>query len=565
MAINPESVMPGSAKGNVDLSNVQEVEYCKAKDVSGGGENEKESWLYDNDTQQTIEAHFAKDWIGNPKLLEIKNIKPKIKRVVKETDFYLGNLDKANNNIADVKDLYNIYAITPTTNTSVKIITWKDDNRSQKESESVQTLQDVKYNWKVDTIALGDRSLEEINQPNNPNGRVKIQVKTRWSASLDNSRDATMQDDIYLQSHIKHKTTCFGDKECKIDGWLGSHRIEDSENRKKLQDSERLKDFGEGVEKVIDLNNNRSQTNGAALLKDDQETRKVKLSSLRGKSINSYNGKSNVWILSHGWNGELDVMNSIGENILNDQKFNGDIVMILDWRQASHTSMNVCTSSTWTQQISEGVQNRLSEWGLNDPSKIRVIGHSMGTILSTEIGLRYSSNLGMGIMLDPPSDPCIGGYIVDYSDRDFNQTRKSDLNKASSNTRALVGAHSISGNQDHAKTAQKSFRVNFQSTLTNDSEHGWVQELFRNMINQNQNPTDRLQNDILGVRDQSKHETWERDGWGIYEWQGHNGILKTVKKDAGIPFFKKADKINPGDLVQLKYREANKIRSIYKE
>jgi pimeloyl-ACP methyl ester carboxylesterase len=239
----------------------------------------------------------------------------------------------------------------------------------------------------------------------------------------------------------------------------------------------------------------------------------------------------------------------------------------MDWRQASHTGglpNHVCRSGTWIQQISEQTKNQLSNWGLTDPSKIKLVGHSMGTILSTEIGLRYNSQVSQSILLDPPSDPCPGAYNVNDPAGPFNETKKSDLDKSSLNNRALVGANSLAGNQEHARTAQKSFQINFGSSTTNDSEHGWVQETFKNMINQTQSPTDRLQGDILGTRDNSKHETWERDGWGAFGWQNHNGIIYTVKKEAGVPLIRKADPMNAGDVVKLEYKEFGRKFEILK-
>jgi hypothetical protein len=319
----------------------------------------------------------------------------------------------------------------------------------------------------------------------------------------------------------------------------------------------------------LGLDNNRSNTDGFAILSKEKDTRQVKIVSVNenNRSIRGYDGKSNVWILSHGWNGNLDVMNEIAKNIQNDEQFKDDIILVMDWRQAAHTGglpNEVCRSGTWLQQLSEQTKSRLSEWGFSDPSKLKLIGHSMGTILSTEIGLRYDSKVNQSILLDPPSDPCAGGYNVNDPAGWNNETKKSNLDKSSLNSRALVGAQSLAGQQGYTRTAHKSFQMNFKSTTTNDSEHGWVQETFRNMISQTQNPTDRLQGDIIGTRDTSKHEIWERDGGGVFGWQNHNGIIYTVKKEAAVPFVRKADPMNPGDVIRMEVKIKNKIEPIKK-
>ena len=468
--------------------------------------------------------------------------------------------------ISKISKNYIAYGIVPTTNTSVKTIMWGEEGKKNKIGETTANLNNAKYTWKADTIALTDRSLDNTQDSNSQLGRVNLTLETKWSASVTGSdlwqgNRVTLQDDIYLESSIKHSTSCFGDKQCKIEGAAGTDYTVGSENRKKLENSERLKDFGEGIESSFSLDKNRSNAGSADLLKNSGETRNVKLASKNNKSIDKYNGTSNVWILSHGWNGELGTMDDIASGILSDPKTKDDIVLILDWRQASHTGLP-CQSSTWTEQISENVKSKLNNWGLNDSSKVNLVGHSMGTILSTEIGKRFGK-VDFAIMLEPPSDVCGGGYNVNDPSGVGNETKKSNLDNAAGITRSLVGKNSAAGSQEHARTANKSIQVDFDTLTTNNAEHGWVQEAFARMINVNQSPTDRLQDDTLGTVDKSKHDSWESSGWGPSGWEGHYGKLYMKKKS--VPLNPNTvSKVGAGEVELFNYREFGIIKPKFK-
>jgi len=313
------------------------------------------------------------------------------------------------------------------------------------------------------------------------------------------------------------------------------------------------------IEDSFVVNGDRSDT-GWQDFGDDPNNRNISL-NLRGNNyadVNRHYMKGRkVWILSHGWNGQLEVMNQIGDNIKNDSELKNDVVLVVDWREASHTpSHAVCAAATWTRPTAEKIVEHLNKWGLTTESydNVRLVGHSMGTILNTEIGIVMHGKPEMAMHLDPPSDTCPGGYNVEDPDGVGNETKKSDLWKSAQKSRSFVGAKSSFGSQEHNRTADLSFQMDFWSTGTSTHEHGWVQNAWRIMLD-----SDRLDGDTLGARDVHSHSNWKRGGFGPFGWQGNHGVLKTRNKVVDY------SDIQNGDIRKLRYRLNGEIQEIEKQ
>jgi hypothetical protein len=141
---------------------------------------------------------------------------------------------------------------------------------------------------------------------------------------------------------------------------------------------------------------------------------------------------------------------------------------------------------SWIGRVSDEVTSTLSKWGFspNDPNnknRLRVVGHSLGSILSGEISQRYGGAKSL-IALDPPSESISGTYKV-YINPDQN---RKNFNEYAQFSRSFVGKNSFAGNQDFAKTANEKFVMNFYSTADSGTEHSLVVKTFERLISDQQ-------------------------------------------------------------------------------
>jgi hypothetical protein len=219
-------------------------------------------------------------------------------------------------------------------------------------------------------------------------------------------------------------------------------------------------------------------------------------------------------------------------------------------------------ASTWIYPTAQKVAQKLQSRGFTDGSKLRVVGHSLGSIMSTEIGKQFSG-AGYGVFLDPPSDPCFGDYNVQISP-DYKKDNLSSATRTNAPNRSFVGANSLCGSQDHNRTALKSFRVDFQTNSGSlCQEHGWVHETFARLLDDA-----RLDDNTLGVRDWNMHNNWQTDSGGIIGWQGNNGILKLNSPNNNGNTVVDGDSgkhVNGGNVEELYYKTEGVIRILRKK
>jgi hypothetical protein len=169
------------------------------------------------------------------------------------------------------------------------------------------------------------------------------------------------------------------------------------------------------------------------------------------------------------------------------------------------------------------VVNRLKEWGFDDGLQLRVVGHSLGSIMSSEISFKTRNQAMYLIALDPPSEntkssvnslDAIPFTIIGIKDYyksisiDYFQLSKKDNNKSfedagntkyqinntqvrrdfqgtARNSRAFYGKFSFAGNRQYASTAKESFEMDFHfNDYFNDlsKEHQLVHKTFKSMI-----------------------------------------------------------------------------------
>lgn len=514
--------------------------------------NITEDYLWNYQVVETPTITFKKGWLRGWHLEKIEGFNPKMIKTIKETDFRLG----ADVDLGKIKDQYNFYGIAPYKDMDIKI-RFVDGGKTVK--ERTEKLDSAKWMARGTYYRYGHISLTSWEENRNEFGRIGFGADTRWDIDPrwdfdPNNNKITYNESVWIDSRIKHSTRCPDGSECKISG-LFTHPRKASNRISIKNNIERLKYNQTGIEAPFVVKGDNSDTSGFIIPYNKNE-RYVKFIDINENAGDRYDGKSKVWILSHGWNGQLGVMNQIGQNIAKDDVLKDDIVLQLDWREVSWNLLAVCSASTWTRPLSFEIEKKLNEWGLKeeDYENVRLVGHSLGTILNTEIGMRLNSKPEMTISLDPPSDPCIGGYNVQDPPGWDNEIKKSDLNKSGQKTRSFVGFHSIAGSQGHNRTAHISIRNDYTSKRTNKKEHGWVQETWRYLID-----TDRLESDILGARDENSHSSWRRLSEAtllnpIDEWQDNHALLRNVKPTVKETHYGKEDiHIQPGEVKYLEY------------
>jgi pimeloyl-ACP methyl ester carboxylesterase len=218
-----------------------------------------------------------------------------------------------------------------------------------------------------------------------------------------------------------------------------------------------------------------------------------------------YTKSRDVWIIIHGFSDRFDGdFQSIATSIVGYKP--EDIVIGVDWADIADglspaVCLDVCKSSTWIRPISVALFNRLTDWGLEDAGKIHIISHSLGSILATEISLRFYEQNGTKIAtliaLDPPSE----FTTITYFEKDpvyLTQLRPkvlrtSSFSNVSQFSISIVGHNSIAGNPEFAKTAHFSYLMKFNKLLEFRHGHTWIVEAFADMI-KNEYIFDKVEN-----------------------------------------------------------------------
>jgi pimeloyl-ACP methyl ester carboxylesterase len=231
-----------------------------------------------------------------------------------------------------------------------------------------------------------------------------------------------------------------------------------------------------------------------------------------------------TWVIIHGWNDNSDTFKGIAEAIKNIKP--NDRVLLLDWRQAAangklDTSDPIVFPSInenldaglrlgnyfaakWITPVAEFAVEALKALGIDAEkaaSSLNLIGHSLGSLVSAEIGRIYQKEQLAGettkdkaegvkniIALDPPSvsNLSIIGGINDYDVNGTNtaKDKPASFKDVSAFSRSLVGRKSYAGNQEFASFADEAFQVDFGDWFDLGGEHTLVYQVFENLIKQ---------------------------------------------------------------------------------
>jgi pimeloyl-ACP methyl ester carboxylesterase len=266
-----------------------------------------------------------------------------------------------------------------------------------------------------------------------------------------------------------------------------------------------------------------------------------------------------VWIVIHGWdNPVVDAYNDIlpvAQTV--KQSRPNDIVLTLDWSEAAKTPNPLMGiggvarqenwhAATWIGPVADWAAQKLKDWGLTDGSFVNLIGHSLGSFMSSEIAARFGKVRSI-TALDPASDDNLVGlkgvpaenYDLDLRDPAENKPRRFD--SVSDFSRAFVGGKDSSenpfGDRTLASTAHESFVLDYDR-FAPIKTHGWVVETFRQLIAPSPNQA-TLANGLFALNDnyRSKREEFRGDSIGFDS--RHEGVLRVNEPDQPVFFVAK--------------------------
>lgn len=292
--------------------------------------------------------------------------------------------------------------------------------------------------------------------------------------------------------------------------------------------------------------------------------------SIRNVGFREFNNPADAeqtWVIVHGWNDTPDgQFTELAQEI--EKANTGDRVLLLDWREAAFNSDGTYgidysalgkgnfRAASWIDPVAEFAVEALNDYyGIDSVAasqSLNLIGHSLGSLVSAEIGRLYRDGLTVEnetvvtgnnegartiTALDPPSsrnrddnpfavDPIKDVYDIDG--RIEGVQAPQTYADASVFSRAYVGEKSIAGNKQLALGADEAFEMTFgtQSELTDfGREHTRVVSAFINTINQQ-----GVIGDLLGLDAYESLETIAIDDLGELQMiegntKGFKGII----------------------------------------
>jgi murein DD-endopeptidase MepM/ murein hydrolase activator NlpD len=225
-----------------------------------------------------------------------------------------------------------------------------------------------------------------------------------------------------------------------------------------------------------------------------------------------------VWLISHGMldKGDSDAMVNIADSLHQNLESKGipHVIINIDWRAAADAGSilrDPHKTDQWIRPTSERLYSRLKDWGLEDPSKVNLVGHSMGTMVINEIARQYNLETGQSVdrmyYLDPPNYyPTAEKKEFRVDDRFGNSNSQGSSNDAiykeshgyTVHARGFIqraytgvtneGRDGLCGNTKLAKTAKEYLDFGFHDILNDASAgcpaHGSPNYAFGDMIRQ---------------------------------------------------------------------------------
>jgi murein DD-endopeptidase MepM/ murein hydrolase activator NlpD len=303
-------------------------------------------------------------------------------------------------------------------------------------------------------------------------------------------KDLHDNEHIYARSYIYGEFDCLGLK-CKYGDYIFNNLNESGKSNRVLPRQGLGK--GKGIEK-----------NFGVYAYDDSRIASFKLFSSpdNQKYISKYDQQEapEVWIVSHGMNNQYTHMEKLAEAIKTQNP--NDIVLLLDWSGARDGVKTPNDTDQWIRPTAQEAVKKLKEWGFNSPPKLKMAGHSMGTLMINEIAKEYANigNTKALYFLDPPNF-LLGTNNFKVDDRkEQTNTLYTETNgytqhyPNASISRAFTGIKKNGdgnwcGNARLNRTAKESISVYFNDfkeiwapPANNCGIHGYVHQTFARLI-----------------------------------------------------------------------------------
>lgn len=296
-----------------------------------------------------------------------------------------------------------------------------------------------------------------------------------------------------------------------------------------------------------------------------------------------------TWVVIHGWRDspENSGMRALVEAVDNAADPN-DRVLVLDWKEASNVGSELSDgnfiAATWIRPVAELAVRKLQALGIDGnaaSNSLNLIGHSLGSLLSSEIAAIYLEQSGVKVKtitaLDPPSvtnenlpvavaSNAVSGLLdnfrlYDLDGRADGTQEPENFRDVAESSRAFVGSRSIAGNQKLAATAHNSFQMNFgrEFRFSPAQEHGWVVDTFINLISQPPEQAGIL-NDTFSLDFNNRiYDQFEKDAYFAYTdglrmpVNQHEGIIEVNEPNQPILFVAKNPDPSLGEDADLVY------------
>ncbi|MEZ2226926.1 MAG: hypothetical protein ACBR50_11725 [Microcoleus sp.] len=295
---------------------------------------------------------------------------------------------------------------------------------------------------------------------------------------------------------------------------------------------------------------------------EQKNTREVKI-----RELSESPQPQNTWVLIHGLNDNSDRFLDL-EKAIKAAKPN-DRVLLLDWSDASSNGtlpkdngdaiyatarLGNYFAAKWATPVAEWAVKKLEQdYGIDGKvasENLKIIGHSLGSLVSSEMGRIYTlgknrkgdnvlpnaNGLNTLIALDPPSQLNIDIYSDYTASYDLDgRTAKADrpefFQDIARNSLAFVGAKSIAGNQRLAAGALNSFQMDFGNIIDSGEEHVAVIKTFTELIKEKGEIGNRILNSqTFNARQNTLIYNSEDAKNGL----AHEGVLSVKKPNEPI-------------------------------
>ena len=227
-----------------------------------------------------------------------------------------------------------------------------------------------------------------------------------------------------------------------------------------------------------------------------------------------------TWVVIHGYDASPE-----GENIeplikeIVEKAGENDRVIALDWREAAGVTGGTIgfgggngVAATWigptAQATVEALEEKFGIDSTNAQEKLNLVGHSLGSLVSSEIGQIYRTGTNRGgeritapnklgvrtiTALDPAAETNLRPDIVfgeesgyDVDGRVEGRQTPADFAENSAFSRAYIGRKSFFGNPLFADSADETYELDFGNLvdpiLSKNREHNRVVKTFTNLI-----------------------------------------------------------------------------------